>query len=86
MEFIYGLIGVLLGAGLFLLGMYAGGKRTPAPVKREEAELTEAELKRIEQARKELEEDQRAFRQLVSYSADIAYGLERFPSESDETA
>ena len=86
MEIIYGLIGFLLGAGCFLLGMYLGRKQTPAPVRHEEEGLTEEKLKRIEKERKALEEEQRAFRQLVGYSADIAYGVERLPSESDETA
>lgn len=86
MEIIYGFLGFLLGAGAFLLGMYFGRQQTSAPVKREEAELTEEQMKRFEKERKALEEEQRAFRQLVGYSADIAYGVERFSSESDETA
>lgn len=86
MEIIYGFLGFLLGAGVFLLGMYLGRQQTQAPVKREEVDPTEEQMRRLEKERRALEEEQRAFRHLVGYSADIAYGVERFPSESDETA
>lgn len=82
MEIVFGLAGVLLGICLFVLGFFMG-RKTAAPVRVEPAPevLSKAERDRIEKERRELEEDQRAFRQLVGYSADIAYGLAQLPSE-----
>ena len=82
MEFIFGLVGVLLGIGIFLLGFHVG-KQTVAPVKLY-AVLSNAEQARIEKERQEMLEDQKAFRQLVGYSADIAYGLTDFKPGSDK--
>jgi hypothetical protein len=85
MEFLYGLAGFLLGVGSFFLGFYVG-KTTARPVKRApEKDVTEAEIKRAKREREELEADQRAFRALVGYSADVAYGLTEFQLESDKS-
>lgn len=84
MEFVYGAIGFLFSLVVFVLGFHLG-RKAAAPVKRKEEKiLSEAEQDRIERERRELEEDQRAFRRLAGYSADIAYGLVRFPSESED--
>ena len=86
MEFIYGLIGAFIGIGLFLLGFFVG-RQAEKPVKIVKAEAVDgengADIERMEKERQRLEAEQRAFRNLVGYSADIAYGVEKFPTESD---
>ena len=68
-EFVCGLIGLLLGAALFALGSLA----RPAENRRaERAEPDADEAARLRQ----IEADQRAFRALMGYNADVAYGAE----------
>ena len=66
-ELIGGLIGLLLGAALFALGSLA--QRTEAPAAAPDPD----EAERLRQ----IEADQRAFRALMGYNADVAYGTER---------
>lgn len=69
-EFVCGLIGLLLGAALFALGSLL----RPAERGREEPrEPEEDEAERLRQ----IEADQHAFRALMGYNADVAYGTER---------
>ena len=73
-EFICGLIGLLLGAGLLALGALAGrGRGAAAQPEQPDAEARE----RLRQ----IEADQRAFRALMGYNADVAYGTERLERE-----
>ena len=69
-EFVCGLIGLLLGAALFALGSFVprGAESHPAP-----AAPDADEQERLRQ----IEADQRAFRALMGYNADVAYGTER---------
>lgn len=73
-EFVCGLIGLLLGAALFALGSLAprGGGQTKAPAV---PEAGDADRQR------QIEADQRAFRALMGYNADVAYGTERMARE-----
>lgn len=70
-EFVCGLIGLLLGAALFALGSFfsRGAERSAAPSTAPDAD----EQERLRQ----IEADQRAFRALMGYNADVAYGTER---------
>ena len=74
-EFVCGLIGLLLGASLFALGSFAprGAERTQTPP----AAPGPDEEERLRQ----IEADQRAFRALMGYNADVAYGTERMTRE-----
>lgn len=76
-EFVCGLIGLLLGAALFAMGFFAPGGRdrrrsAPAAADAEEAERL-----------RQIEADQRAFRALMGYNADVAYGSERLTREDE---
>ena len=70
-EFVCGLIGLLLGAALFALGSFfsRGAERSAAPPAAPDAD----EQERLRQ----IEADQRAFRALMGYNADVAYGTDR---------
>ena len=61
----------------FAVGFMVGRKTKTTETVTKEAVMQpdEAELRRIKREREELEADQRAFRTLVGYSADVAYGL-----------
>ncbi|MBR5342892.1 MAG: hypothetical protein IK149_03235 [Oscillospiraceae bacterium] len=73
-EFVCAMIGLLLGAALYALGFFAARarERIEAPKTAEADE--EARLRQIEA-------DQRAFRILMDYNADVAYGKERLTRE-----
>ena len=75
-EFVCGLIGLLLGAALFALGILSsrGAERTQTPPAVEPSPDEEERLRPIEA-------DQRAFRALMGYNADVAYGTERMTRE-----
>ncbi|MCR5665085.1 MAG: hypothetical protein K6G17_09465 [Oscillospiraceae bacterium] len=64
------LAGLVLGAALFA----AGGRRARRETPHEPPRASE-------ERRRQLEAEQRAFRALMGYSADVAYGLERFSEE-----
>lgn len=67
---IYGIIGFALAAALFISGFLLGwrmrGERYRAPTPEELGE----------QERKRLISEQNAFRELINYNTDVAYGLE----------
>ena len=70
-EFVCGLIGLLLGAAVFALGIVSARgtenvQTTPAAPDAEEQERL-----------RQIEADQRAFRALMGYNADVAYGTDR---------
>ena len=69
-EFVCGLIGLLLGAALFALGSFvprgAEGRAAPSAPDADEQERL-----------RQIEADQRAFRALMGYNADVAYGTDR---------
>ena len=79
-EMVLGLLGALLGAGLFALG-YVFGRKTCVSERGEPAkpqvvfpDITEEERLRREEARQQLEEEQKAFSTLMSYNVNDAYG------------
>ena len=74
MEALLGLLCSLLGIGLFVLGFWFG-KEMGQPKKVETADPTEEELHQIQEERRRLIEDQEAFRNLMNYNADMAYGV-----------
>ena len=74
-EFICGLIGLMLGAGLLALGALAGRGRDRA------ASRPEAPDEEARERLRQIEADRRAFRALMGYNADVAYGTERLERE-----
>lgn len=74
METIFGLIGALVGIGIFMFGFWFG-RETYKPKKAETTDPTEDELNRIQEERRRFLEDQQAFRELMNYNADMAYGV-----------
>ena len=70
-EFVCGLIGLLLGAALFALGSLS--PRADAQAAKPAAAADPDEEERLRQ----IEADRRAFRALMGYNADVAYGTER---------
>jgi hypothetical protein len=82
MEFLYGLAGSLVAIGLLGAGFFMGWKahgyigKASAPVA-EKPTITAKE-------RKQLEEQQAAFHQLLNYNADLAYQAEPEKDESEE--
>ena len=75
-DTIMGLLGFLLGLAVFAAGyamaLYAG-KQPKVPKKNEADDARRAAM----------EAEQRAFRALTGYSADIAYGMAEFPGEGE---
>ncbi len=73
-EFVCAMIGLLLGAALYALGIQAGRDRArPAPPEAP-GEEEAARLRKIEA-------EQSAFRTLMNYNADVAYGTEPIARE-----
>lgn len=84
-SILLGLVGALIGVGLFVGGFFIGyweksEAYEPEDVQpiREEPELsTEDEERRIAEERQRLREDQKAFHDLLGYNADVAYGVSK---------
>lgn len=74
MEAVFGMLGALVGIGLFLFGFWFG-KTVNEPKEVEKVELTAEEEKAIHEERQRLIADQKAFRELMSYNPDMAYGM-----------
>ena len=74
MGVVVGMLGVLLGIGLFLLGFFLGSKLT-RPVEKQQAELTPEEVRAIREERLRLIAEQDAFKDLMSYNVTTAYEL-----------
>ena len=77
------LLGVLLGIGLFICGFFFG-KYVYAPKSLPVPELSEEEKAKIKEEREQLIEEQKAFRSLMDYNANMAYGVNdsALPKES----
>ena len=75
-ELIFTLGGLVLGAAAFALGFFVAraGETPEAP----RAASDPAEAERL----RELEEERRAFRALMGYNADVAYGAGRAGEET----
>ena len=76
MEIVIGMFGVLLGIGVFILGFWFG-REMGQPKKVESSDPTDEEIHQIQEERKRLIEDQKAFRELMNYNPDIAYGVDK---------
>jgi len=87
MEAVYGMIGAMVGIALFIIGCFFGktlygmtyqqSPNTQQPVglaADKDDTLTEEELTAIQEERKRLIEEQEAFRRLMNYNSDTAYG------------
>lgn len=74
MELLIGLIGALVGIGLFIAGFFIGKSQVPAWTPKE-VEMTPEEIENIRKERERLIADQQAFRTLMNYGTDQAYGL-----------
>lgn len=76
MEVIMGMAGAVLAVILFLVGAACGWVLrskvlTPTPTPASDKPLTEAETKK----REELIREQEAFRQMMNYNVEAAYGI-----------
>ncbi len=80
MSVLLGLLGAVLGAGLFISGVLFGRGLFPARPAAPPAE-TEEERASIEAQRERLRQDQAAFHELLGYNAAVAYGLEAAPGK-----
>lgn len=74
MELIMGLLGAVIGVGLFISGFWFG-KTVFETKKQTVSEASEEEMAQIKEEREKLISDQKAFRELMSYNPDMAYGL-----------
>ena len=76
MEAIMGMLGALVGIGLFLFGFWFGKITFEAKKPDIDAsDATEEEMAQIREEREKLIADQKAFRELMAYNPDMAYGL-----------
>lgn len=71
-EILLGMLGAIIGAGLFV-GGFLFGQRTYKPKPIEIAEPTPEQIKQAEEARIQYEEDEAAFKTLMSYNIDKVY-------------
>ena len=74
MTYVLGLIGALVGIGIFMFGFWFG-KEMYQTKKIDPAEPTDEELVKIREERDRLIEEQKAFRELMNYNANTAYGV-----------
>lgn len=74
METILGMLGALVGIGIFVFGFWLG-KEMNKPKKVDPAQPTDEELAQIQEERRRLIQDQEAFRELMNYNVDVAYGV-----------
>ena len=74
METILGMLGALVGIGIFVFGFWLG-KAMNKPKKVDPAQPTDEELAQIQEERRRLIQDQEAFRELMNYNVDVAYGV-----------
>lgn len=71
---IIGMIGALVGIGIFCFGFWLG-KELTQPKKVDPSQPTDEELAQIKEERRRLIQDQEAFRELMNYNVDVAYGV-----------
>ncbi len=74
MGMIVGMLSVFVGAGIFFFG-FRLGKEMNKPKKVDPAQPTDDELAQIQEERRRLIQDQEAFRELMNYNVDVAYGV-----------
>ena len=78
MEAVLGLLGAAFGVVIFVCGYYLGRESNKAP-EVEKYEPTEQELKAIKDERERLIKEQEAFKELMSYNTNMAYGVTANP-------
>ena len=71
---IVGMLGALVGIGIFVFGFWLG-KEMNQSKKVDPAQPTDDELAQIQEERRRLIQDQEAFRELMNYNVDVAYGV-----------
>lgn len=77
-DIFLGLLGVVIGAGIFIAGFVLGRKSVipPTPPAAPAHTYTAAEEAEMLKERERLREEQDAFHQLLSYNRNLAYGIE----------
>ena len=78
MDAFLGLIGAFIGAVIFVCGYYFG-KDSVKVSEPKQYEASEAELKKIQEEREQLIKEQEAFKDLMSYNTNMAYGVTANP-------
>jgi len=79
MEIVIGMLGALVGVGLFIFGFHMGKELGSPKVRSSEAENTDEDMAKIREERDRLIQEQKAFRELMNYNSDTAYGLTADP-------
>ena len=74
MEILIGMLGAVICIGIFILGFFFG-RETVKPKTVDLTEPTPDELVQIQEERQRLIDDQKAFRELMNYNANIAYSV-----------
>jgi len=74
MDFLIGLIGALVGVGIFCFGIWFG-RQLDAKTEGLTVEVPEEEAAELQAERDRLIADQKAFRELMNYNANMAYGV-----------
>ena len=74
MELLIGLIGALVGIGLFLAGFFMG-KAQGKPWAPVEVPMTDDEVAKAIEERERMIAEQQAFRKLMNYGVEQAYGM-----------
>ena len=73
---LFGLLGFLLGAGIFYAGYRFGQRDIPTPPAAPAHTYTAAEEADLQKQREQLREEQDAFKQLMSYNMNLAYDIQ----------
>ncbi|MCR5663561.1 MAG: hypothetical protein K6G17_01630 [Oscillospiraceae bacterium] len=81
MSVLLGMLGALIGAGLFISGVLVGRGLFPAAPTPEAAIEPAEEQAEREAERERLRQDQAAFHELLGYNAAVAYGLGAAPGK-----
>ena len=71
---LFGMLGAILCIGIFCFGFWLG-KEMNQPKKIDPTKPTDEELAQIQEERRRLIQDQEAFRELMNYNVDVAYGV-----------
>ena len=79
MEMVIGMLGALVGVGLFVLGFVLGKQSTEPKAQSTTVENTDEELTAIRDERERLIQEQKAFKELMNYNANMAYGITSNP-------
>ena len=76
MYAVVGMLGALVGIGLFLIGFWVGKSVYELKLP-PEVTPTEEEAAQIREERERLIQEQKAFQELVNYNSNTAYGLDK---------